>query len=232
MKNSAWLKGISAEERQRLFHRLRGLFFAFTWISMNSSASAEVFCGDVPKDVPISTQDQLKADVDGKAQLLTKLLGNAQIKGNIDSSRTELYEHHKNIDQHQIDMYYMWISCQTITSDKSISTEEKTKLLFAMYASFNSKAGGELKIARNPNALYQYGEPVAEVQGAVISQANGIVTFQALHTSGKADKAREVEYQDWVLRCPQLPAPAPNVVVGQFIGMVAGATCDIIRKRF
>jgi hypothetical protein len=198
---------------------------------MNSSAFAEVSCGDAPKDVPVSTQEQLKADVDSKAQLLTKLLGNAQLKGTIDESRAELYEQHKNIDQHQIDMYYMWISCQTITSDKTISTEEKVKLLSDIRASFNSKAGGELTSARNPNALYQYGEPVAEVQGAVISQANGIVTFQALHTSGKADKTREVEYQDWVLRCPQLPAPAPNVMVGQYNGMVWGATCDIIRKR-
>jgi hypothetical protein len=82
---------------------------------------------------------------------------------------------------------------------------------------------------RNPNALYQYGEAVAEVQGAVISQANGTVTFQAIHTAGKADPSREVEYQDWVLRCPDLAAPRPGVF-GQFSGVVAGATCTIVRK--
>ena len=64
--------------------------------------------------------------------------------------------------------------------------------------------------ARDPNALYQYGEPVADVQGAIISQANGTVTFQAVHTAGKVDPTREVEYQNWVLSCPNLPAPRPN----------------------
>src|SRR5258708_5406718 len=34
----------------------------------------------------------------------------------------------------------------------------------------------DLRPIRNPNALYQYSEAVADVQGAVISQANGTVT--------------------------------------------------------
>jgi hypothetical protein len=84
--------------------------------------------------------------------------------------------------------------------------------------------------SHDPNALYQYGEPVADVQGAVISQAQGMVTFQALHTAGKADPTREVEYQDWVLSCPDLPRPPPNAFVGQFSGVVAGEKCTIVRK--
>jgi hypothetical protein len=84
--------------------------------------------------------------------------------------------------------------------------------------------------ARNPNAIYQYGESVGEVQGAVISQANGIVTFQTVHTSGKADPNRDVEYQNWVLRCPNLPAPAPGTTAGMFSGVIAGEKCAIIGK--
>jgi hypothetical protein len=78
------------------------------------SASAESYCGDAPKDIPVAAQDQIKGDVEGKAQLLTKMLGSAQINGTVEASRTELYEEHKNVDQHQIDMYFMWVSCQTI----------------------------------------------------------------------------------------------------------------------
>jgi hypothetical protein len=83
---------------------------------------------------------------------------------------------------------------------------------------------------RNPDALYQYGESVAEVQGAVISQANGIVTFQFLRTAGKADSDREFEFRDWVLRCPNLPRPRPNTFFGQFSGVMSSETCTIVRK--
>jgi hypothetical protein len=60
-----------------------------------------------PKDVPLATQQQLKGDVEGQAQMLTTLLGTAQVKGAIETSRTELYEQHTNSDHHQIDMYFM-----------------------------------------------------------------------------------------------------------------------------
>jgi hypothetical protein len=194
------------------------------------SVSAESYCGDAPKDIPVAAQDQIKGDVEGKAQLLTKMLGSAQINGTVETSRTELYEEHKNVDQHQIDMYFMWVSCQTIMSDKTLSTPEKVKLFADIRPAFNSQAARDLATPRNPNALYQYGEPVADVQGAVISQANGTVTFQAVHTTGKADRTREVEYQSWVLRCPELPGPPPNAIVGQYSGMVVGEKCSIVRK--
>jgi len=71
---------------------------------------------------------------------------------------------------------------------------------------------------------------VADVQGAIIAQANGTVSFQFVHAAGKADPAHDVEYQDWVLRCPGLPAPPPNVLVGQFSGAAAGLQCTIVRK--
>jgi len=114
--------------------------------------------------------------------------------------------------------------------DKTLSAAEKIALWKDMLAAFNPRPMTALLPARNPNALYQYGEAVAEVQGAVISQANGTVTFQAIRTAGKADAAREVEYQDWVLRCPDLPGPRPGTFVGQFSGVVAGATCTIVGK--
>jgi hypothetical protein len=74
------------------------------------------------------------------------------------------------------------------------------------------------------------GESVADIQGAIISQANGTVAFQTVRTAGKADPTREVEYQDWVLNCPNPPRPAPNVIVGQYVGMLVGETGRVIRE--
>jgi hypothetical protein len=194
-------------------------------------AFAQDICSDAPKDVPQYIQEQLQGDVEGKAQALTKLLAGAEIKGIVNTNKTELYEQHKNLDQHQIDMYFSWVSCQAIMADKTLSTAYKLKMWMQVRSAFGPSNVSDRQPARNPNALYQYGEAVADVQGAVISQANGTVTFQTVHTAGKADPAREVEYQDWVLSCPGLPAPKPNVLVGEFSGMIIGEACNILRRR-
>ena len=220
-------------------------------VSANMPAIAQVACGDMPKDLPLVTQEQLKGDTEGKAQLLTRLLGGAQIKGTIDNSRAELHEEHKNVDQHQIDMYFLWVSCQTISADRTLSTADKVRLLLEVYAASAPHPEPPLApasapppavppptpavpptphAARNPNTLYQYGEAIADVQGAVISQADGVVTFQSARSNGKADTKREIEYQDWGLACPDLPRPPPNVIVGQFVGLVVGMRCTITRK--
>ncbi len=219
---------VSAIHSQR--HRIACCILGLFLLMIGFAASAQTPCGDAPKDVPAYTQEQLRGDAEGKAQALTKMLGALEIKGSVDASRTELYEQHRNLDQHQIDMYFMWVSCQAIMADHTLSTGDKLKIWTQVRAAFGSSTTGDARPTRNPNALYQYGDAVAEVQGAVISQANGIVTIQSVRPTGKADPGREVEYQDWVLTCPDLPAPRPNVIVGQFSGLLVGETCRIIRK--
>jgi hypothetical protein len=86
-------------------------------------------------------------------------------------------------------------------------------------------------LQRDPNALYQYGDIVGDVQGAVVSQSNSLTTFQVVRSNGTADPTRGVEYQNWVLSCPDLPTPRPNEIVGQFVGMIVGMKCTIVGKR-
>jgi hypothetical protein len=192
-------------------------------------AVAQTKCGDAPKEVPLLTQEQLKGDVEGKAQVLTRLLGGAQIKGTIDTSRMELQEAHQNVDQHQIDMYFMWVSCQTINLDQTLSTTDKVRLWTEVHAAF-VPSPLTIHSARNPNAMYQYDDLIADVQGAVVSQTDSRVSFQTVRSNGKGDRTREIEYQDWVLNCPDLPRPRPNAFVGQFVGVAVGMSCSIVRK--
>jgi hypothetical protein len=112
----------------RAIRWIRRVFPSLPCILVSFSASAQIVCGNAPKDVPVSIQEQLKGDVDGQAQALTKLIGTAQIKGAVETSRTEIYEAHKNLDRHQIDMYFLWVSCQTISSDKNMATADKLTL--------------------------------------------------------------------------------------------------------
>src|SRR5258706_921711 len=75
-------------------------------ILLSLPARAQISCGDVAKEVPLAVREELKGDVEGKAQLLTKLVGDAQLKGKIETSRTELHQEHKNLDQNQVDIDY------------------------------------------------------------------------------------------------------------------------------
>jgi hypothetical protein len=106
-------------------------------------ALAQPICGDAPKDVPILTQEQLKGDVTGKAQTFMKL-GAAQIQGAVDTSKTELYEQHKDVDKHQIDMYFMWVSCQLITSNKTMSAPDQINLWIKVRSAFEQHGSSKI----------------------------------------------------------------------------------------
>jgi hypothetical protein len=83
---------------------------------------------------------------------------------------------------------------------------------------------------RDPNALYQFDAIVGSVQGAVLSPEHSAVTFVAIRLSKPVDPQREIQYQDWVLICNDLPEP-PNGFVGMYSAVVAGAKCRIAGKR-
>jgi hypothetical protein len=67
------------------------LLTAITLGGYGLPARAQVQCGGTPSQVPVSTQEQLKGDVEDKAQILTKLLPGAQIKGATEMSKNDLY---------------------------------------------------------------------------------------------------------------------------------------------
>src|SRR5436305_1195140 len=87
------------------------------WLSFCFHAAAQVSCGEQPT-IPADVEQQLKGDVEGKAQLFTKLLGKAELKGTIETSKKELQQKYKDVDKAQIDQYMAWVSCQNIMQDK------------------------------------------------------------------------------------------------------------------
>jgi WD40 repeat protein len=92
-----------------------------------------VNCGEQPKELPPDVQEQIKGDVEGKAQLFTKLLGDAQLKGKVEASKTELQQKYKDVDKAQMDRYMSWVSCQSIMQDKELTTAQKNKLWLDLY---------------------------------------------------------------------------------------------------
>lgn len=109
-------------------------FFLFLLFCLWSDIGvAQVNCGEQPKDLPAEIQQDVKGEIDGKAQLFTKLLGNAELKGAVQTSRKEVYEKHQNIDKSKIDRYAIWVHCQSIMNNSALSAADKTQLWISVY---------------------------------------------------------------------------------------------------
>jgi hypothetical protein len=108
-------------------------FVAFLFLAGSNVAQAQqISCGDMPK-IQRSIEQKLKGDVEGKAQLFTKLLGNADVQGAVETSKTELYQQHQDVGKDEIDLYFAWVSCQTIASDRNLSSTDKVNQWMAIY---------------------------------------------------------------------------------------------------
>jgi hypothetical protein len=108
-------------------------------IMFSSGLHAQVQCGSQPK-IPGDVEDQIKGDVEGKAQIFTKLLGDVNLKGTVESSKKEVYQKYKDLDKSQIDQYMIWVSCQNIMSDPKLSSSEKSKLWIEIYRELTRKS--------------------------------------------------------------------------------------------
>jgi hypothetical protein len=82
-------------------------------------------CGEQPQNLPIEVQQQIKGDAEGKAKLAVRLLGDASLSGSVESSRRELRQKYDNIDRSTVDRYFLWVTCQQIMNDRSMTTPQK-----------------------------------------------------------------------------------------------------------
>lgn len=108
--------------------RLGFLALIFT----SSTAHAQVQCGAQPS-VPADLQRTIQADIEGKAQIFSKLLGDTNIKGKVVESTNEVYQKYNNLDKAQIQQYMIWVSCQNIMSDNKLNSTDKSKLWIEIY---------------------------------------------------------------------------------------------------
>lgn len=127
------------------------LLMALTLV-ISFEAQGQVNCGNQPTDVPPDIQQQFQGDVEGKATIFTKLLGDVNLKGKVDSSRSEVYQKYKNLDKSVVDQYMIWVSCQAILQDKSLAPAQKIQLWIEIYKQL--QVPSEEKKSRIPNDLF------------------------------------------------------------------------------
>jgi hypothetical protein len=80
-------------------------------------------CGDPP---PVANE-QVKADLTGKANLLSKYIGNAELGGKIDASRTEIFS--KYPPHERSEAYFEYQICILLMQDTKMSTPDKIQTL-------------------------------------------------------------------------------------------------------
>ncbi|MET4279831.1 MULTISPECIES: hypothetical protein [unclassified Bradyrhizobium] len=112
---------------------LRRALLSFAALSWCLNAQAQVNCGPQPADVPPDVQLRIRGDVEGKAQVFTRLLGDVDLKGKVDSSRKEVHQKYRDLDKSVIDRYMIWVSCQNIMQDKELKPPEKNRLWIDIY---------------------------------------------------------------------------------------------------
>jgi hypothetical protein len=88
-------------------------------LSLPSNAKADFPCGSPP---PISDQ-AFKADAEAEANFLKKLVGAAGFRAEVENKTTEIFSKYPN-GTYQ-DAYFIYIFCQILAVDKTMSTHEK-----------------------------------------------------------------------------------------------------------
>jgi hypothetical protein len=87
--------------------------------SLPGNATADFPCGSPP---PISDQ-AFKADAEAEANFLKKLVGAAGFKAEVENKTTEIFSKYSN-GTYQ-DAYFIYIFCQILAVDRTMSTHEK-----------------------------------------------------------------------------------------------------------
>ncbi|HHC6556648.1 TPA: hypothetical protein ACN36H_003142 [Vibrio parahaemolyticus] len=82
-------------------------------------------CGDPP---PVDSSS-LKGELNGKASFLSRFIGDAELKGKIETSREDVFSKYPNADKLVVDHYLLFQTCVIIMNDTSLDTSQKLEEL-------------------------------------------------------------------------------------------------------
>lgn len=95
------------------------------WLALFAVAQAQPSCGDPPR-----VDDQtLKGDLEGKARFLSSLVGDANLKGQIEAARTDIFSKYPNAGATRSDAYLEYMFCSFVLSDPKLPSLEKFRAI-------------------------------------------------------------------------------------------------------
>ena len=103
---------------------------------LESSASGQVVseCGEPP----LVADTSFKGQIEGKAKFLSSIIGDANVSGQIESARTDVYKQAPNGLAASGDRYLLYTTCLLLMKDTTTTTTDKISLLIKVRASFQT----------------------------------------------------------------------------------------------
>jgi hypothetical protein len=96
-------------------------------IGGSSIVSAQPLDCGKPPELPLKSQEteKLKGELEGKAQMLSRLIGNADLKGAVETERNTLFQSADQVLAAWQANYLSYVFCASVMSDKSLSVEKR-----------------------------------------------------------------------------------------------------------
>ncbi len=88
-----------------------------------SVARADSPCGEAPR----ITDELLKADIKGKAQVLSGLMGKIDLEGSVEAARTDVFSKYPNADRVRAQAYFAYVFCTNVLTDPTLSAEQRVR---------------------------------------------------------------------------------------------------------
>jgi hypothetical protein len=117
-----------AEGEDRMIrHHALGAITILCSIAFNSPAfSDDAVCGPAPAlPTTAESSESLKGQLQGQADFLSKLVGKAELDGQIEAARRNIYQNSDGFFAAQKDAYLAFVFCSVVISDRTLSTLEK-----------------------------------------------------------------------------------------------------------
>ena len=105
------------------------IFLALTCVSYSAKGQS-LDCGK-PPELPLKQQEieTLKGDLEGKAHLLSRLVGTGNLKGAIESERNTIWQSASETVAAWKVGYLSYLFCASVMSDKSLTSEKRMEAL-------------------------------------------------------------------------------------------------------
>lgn len=173
------LEGDMKRKSESLVSSLVGVFVCLCTLMPNSARAQQEICGTPPSfDVRKEEADAIKGDLNGKAQALSKFLGNAELTGRIESERKTLYQTSEGSDANRKDAYLAYLFCMIIMQDKSANMNDKLKALQTFRQPIPISGEGPKPRSDRETEFY------TKVSDTLSSRANTCSLGQPVNTSG------------------------------------------------
>ncbi len=122
---------------------------AFLALMVTISASSLAYaqqCGDPPR-----VDDQsFKGELEGKAKFLSSLIGDATLKGHIETARTDIFSKYPDANRAHTDSFLLYMLCTFVLTDPKWTAQEKFRAIQEFQQTLAPHRGGAHETPATP----------------------------------------------------------------------------------